>query len=473
LFLPEREATVAPALRAPFTWNRDALWRDLERQFLAARQLPTEQVRVAITANMLGAERIYSMLPEDAMDASDALLTSLETQLFALAPLVAAVPDQLGAYLNLTQRVRKRVKEFSASWDLQSEVARQTLYRLLYGSRAALEEALLQVPTDTVPALALAWDEPSQTPSAVLGGVRVHSGDILVSRGTAPTSALIARASDFPGNFSHVALVHVDATSAEVSVIEALIEHGVVVNSADHYLSDPKLRVMLLRPRADLPVLIKDPQAPHRAASHALRDALARAIPYDFAMDDKDHERLFCAEVASAAYEQVGMTLWQGRSRISSAGLARWLGALGVRHFDTQEPTDLEYDPQLRVVAEWRSLSGLFADHLDNAVTDALLETAQAGEPLRYTWYLLPVARILKMYSLAAQWCGGLGTIPAGMSATAALKHAQYTKTHIALHKDLEERVTRFMTAHGYRPPYWELVRLAREAREASTRNWD
>ena len=41
-------------------------------------------------------------------------------------------------------------------------------------------------------------------------------------------------------------------------------------------------------------------------------------------------------------------------SRISAPGTRQWLAALGVKRFDTQEPSDLEYDPQLRVVAEWR-----------------------------------------------------------------------------------------------------------------------
>src|SRR4030042_868159 len=39
-------------------------------------------------------------------------------------------------------------------------------------------------------------------------------------------------------------------------------------------------------------------------------------------------------------------------SRISSPGLASWLSGFGVTHFETQEPSDLEYDPQLALGAE-------------------------------------------------------------------------------------------------------------------------
>jgi hypothetical protein len=56
------------------------------------------------------------------------------------------------------------------------------------------------------------------------------------------------------------------------------------------------------------------------------------------------------------------MALWMGISHISSPGLRKWLSAFGVTHFETQEPSDLEYDPQLVVVAEWRDPETLRKD---------------------------------------------------------------------------------------------------------------
>ena len=81
------------------------------------------------------------------------------------------------------------------------------------------------------------------------------------------------------------------------------------------------------------------------------------------------------------------------------AGLRRWLASFGVRHFETQEPSDLEYDPQLVVVAEWRDAGALMQDHIDNAAIAAMLEGAEAGDALSYPWYQLPVARLAKAYS--------------------------------------------------------------------------
>jgi hypothetical protein len=179
-------------------------------------------------------------------------------------------------------------------------------------------------------------------------------------------------------------------------------------------------------------------------------------------MDFEDPSRVFCSEVASAAYRKVNVTLWMGLSRISSPGIRAWLSAFGVKNFTTQEPSDLEYDPQLRVVAEWRDPEALFKDHVDNAATDILLEGAERGERIDYPLLLLPFARLAKAYSWTLNGFGGVGPVPEGMSATAALQHGSYGKRHAAVVSRLLERVPAFRAEKGYTPPYWELLKLAR-----------
>jgi hypothetical protein len=216
--------------------------------------------------------------------------------------------------------------------------------------------------------------------------------------------------------------------------------------------------------RADLPQIVVDPMLPHKAATHAMQEALSQHIQYDFAMDYTDPSKRFCSEVASAAYQPFGVKLWTGMSHLSSPGATAWLSALSVSHFTTQEPADLEYDPQLRVVAEWRGPETLFKDHVDNAVIDAMLERADAGEQLGYNRWLLPMARVVKAYSVAKNWFGAVGPIPEGMSPTVALRVARLKQYHAALRERMLERVEQFKAEHNYVPPYWELVRFAREA---------
>jgi Permuted papain-like amidase enzyme, YaeF/YiiX, C92 family len=458
----DRSVPPAPAQGGQFAWNSDSLWRGLEQRFVQARGSACADssgtrrslVRLDSLVTRLSAARVAPDAP---------LLDSLETNWFAISPGIAGCGALVPPYVELYARMRDVVKAQSISWDVTSVTARNRLYRALYGGRAAVEEVMLQQPGTVEPLVVgvNSGDTHSVIPSAISNGVTLHSGDILVSRGGFPTSALIARGNDYPGNFSHVALVHVDATTHAISVIEAHIEAGVAVSSADKYLADKKLRVLVLRPRADLPALQQNPMLPHLAASAMLARARREHIPYDFAMDYTNPSRLFCSEVASAAYRAQGLTLWMGISTISRDGLRQWLSSFGVEHFATQEPSDLEYDPQVQVVAEWHDPATLFNDHVDNAVTDAMLDGADGGDTLKFPWYTLPVARVLKAYSWVRVQFGGKGPVPEGMSAAAALRNKSYGAEHAARAASLRAQADVWKREKGYPPPYWTLVELA------------
>jgi hypothetical protein len=475
LLIPDRDHSGSlisvPQKKQPFAWNRDAYWNTLEVKYKELMKAGCNDMSVVIDADILKLNSLTGALRRQAFTPDSKVFAELEQQTFRTGSLVAGCKMLLPEYMKAMTGLRTAVKKQSRDWDMGSDIARTTLYRLLYGSRAAEEEIILQAPRESLPlALIHGTDEPSGTPSVTVRGVKFHSGDILISRGGAPTSALIARGNDFPGNFSHIALLYVDPATQEPRLIESHIEQGVVVSSVEEYIRDKKLRIMVLRPRADLPQLRKDPMLPHKAAGLALKNATERHIPYDFEMDYKEHSKLFCSEVASAAYEAHGMALWMGISHISSPGLRKWLSAFGVRHFETQEPSDLEYDPQFVVVAEWRDPETLRKDHLDNAVTDVMLEGAEKGDELTYPWYLLPVARMIKAYSAALNLMGRVGPVPEGMSATAGIRTTYYMKKHDAIFGRLALKVQEFKIKNGYEPPYWEMVKLARAAKNETER---
>lgn len=468
LFLPDRRPRVppAPAGARGFAWNRDAYWHSLEATYDRLRREGCTGADTAASARLGGLEKMTDRLDSLPVTVSAPVLDSVEQGFFELAPYAAACAALLPRYVALSGRLRQAIKWQSRGWDVSSGPVRERLYRSLYGFRAAVEEAMLQHP-DSAPVLLMGRPEPSATPAATIQGVVVHSGDMLVSRGGYPTSALIARGNDYPGNFSHVALVYVDSATHRAYTIEAHIERGVAVSTAEEYLADKKLRIMVLRPRADLPALVKDPMLPHRAASEAIRRARAEHIPYDFAMDYTDPSRLFCSEVASAAYRDQGIILWTGISTISSSGLRRWLASFGVRHFQTQEPSDLEYDPQLVVVAEWRDPSTLRQDHIDNAVIDAMLEGAERGDRLEYPWYRLPLARLAKGYSWVLERFGRVGPVPEGMSAAAALRNSAFSDRERRLAARVGVEADSLARLQGYPVPYWGLLDLARGAMSA------
>lgn len=466
LLMPSPAISPPPAATAlPFIWDQDNYWSYLESIYLDAKTIDEVSLSDLIQSELSEAEKLVDSCGQSQIEPSSPLLYQIEKSFFELSPHIAAQTDHLPELINLRNRLRTIIKNQSCFWDMNSPETRDRIYRLLFGTRTAVEEVILQSTTPLSSTMMKAEDVPSATPAAEFLGITIHSGDILVSRGGAPTSALIARGNDYPGNFSHVALVHVDKNSGNISIIESHIERGVAIASVDEYLKDTKLRILILRLRSDSPKVAADPTLPHKAADLALQRARCEHIPYDFEMDFHDNRRFFCSEVASDPYSQLGVKLWEGISHISSPGIRSWLAAFGVRHFETQEPSDLEYDPQLTVVAEWYDPESLYKEHLDNVVIDVMIEGADAGEALGYDWYMLPIARILKAYSVVVNLWGGIGPIPEGMNASAALKNDHFSKKHAAIKKRLMAMADDFRRSRGYRPPYWELVKLGRFAK--------
>jgi len=446
-----------------FSWSKDSLWFALEREYREFRALGCGGLTARVDAALGAGNRMIGAIGSQRQSPAAPVFDSLLDDTFQVAPMIAVCQQRLPDYVRLVTRTRSAVKRQSEHWDVTDLNTRIRMYTLLFGGRAALEEVMLQDSIDARPELVLEDDEPSRTPFTRILGVTIHSGDILVSRGGAQVSALIAVGNDFQGNFSHVALVYVDQKTSLASVIESRPKSGVAVHGLEDYLADVKLRVMVLRLRADLPALVADPMLPHKAADLALAAARRRRIPYNVRMDLDDSTRMYCSEVPSSAYGRFGVHLWMGMSTISLPGVASWLTAMGVRHFATEEPSDLEYDPQVRVVAEWRDRETLFMDHVDNVVTEAMLRGAQHGARLEYPWYMLPLGRLAKGYSSLRNWAGSSGPVPDDMNADAAMHVLSFDAKHTAIKRRVLAQADRFKREQGYVAPEWDLLQFAEQ----------
>ncbi|MEQ9264136.1 MAG: YiiX/YebB-like N1pC/P60 family cysteine hydrolase [Balneolaceae bacterium] len=447
----------------PFVWNQDERWDELENLFTRANTEDPAIIAQQVEEKEQLIEALLNSLSESEFQANDPRLGGLLDNFFEIAPLIAVQNNQEKKLTDIYNRARRMIKDQSVNWDIEDLSTRNYLYKVLYGMRATVEEVLLQSDQEIDPVLYVK-EEVSATPSTTILGIKVHSGDLLVSRGGAAVSALISRGNDFPGNFSHVALIYVEEGTNIPYLVEAHIERGVAIATLEEYIKDRKLRFMVLRPRADLPQILENPMLPHIAAKEIYEEVQQRHIPYDFKMNFFDPEAMFCSEVGSYTYKNNGIQLWQSESTISSYGVVTLLNTFGVENFVTQMPSDLEYDPQLSVVAEWRNSEALFDDHLYNAVIDAMLECADKGEEIEYNAFLLPVVRTLKGYSVIKNKMGSEGPVPEGMSATQALKSDAFIGRHEFLKEKTLEKAKLFEDNEGYTPPYWELVKLARES---------
>ncbi|MCU0584364.1 MAG: hypothetical protein MUE57_11075, partial [Syntrophales bacterium] len=315
----------AGAAGKPFTWKQDEAWKALEASFLEAREIGCKGLQSRTAQGFQQGRHYVTALSAAPVKPDAVVLQRLETLTFDLGTRVAACPERIPDYIDLVTKTRGVLKRQSQGWDTDDRAVRDRLYRLLYGGRAAMEEVMLQAPAGAFPALIKAEDTPSATPSYAYQNGILRSGDILVSRGGAPTSALIARGNDYPGNFSHVALLHVDEKTGAPGIVESHIEMGVVVSTVEQYIKDKKLRVMVLRLRSDLPQMKADPMLPHKAAKRAVEEVRSRHIPYDFEMNYREPSKWFCSEVASWAYREAGVELWKGTTRMSAPGVVRWL----------------------------------------------------------------------------------------------------------------------------------------------------
>jgi hypothetical protein len=450
--------------KKPFARNRDAQWKEMEELFRQAKQMDTVKLDSVINIHKIDAEKEFIVLQNKNIPAQDSAWLQTENNFFILASLVAVKQNYISWLTDYYTRLRNLIKQQSQQWDINEPASRNAVYTLLYGLRAAVEEVLLQAGNLKFPAAMLVKDEKSYTPAASIFGIEVHCGDLLVSRGGAEVSALISRGNDYPGNFSHVALMYVDEKTREPYLIEAHIEKGVAIASVAQYENDKKLRFMVMRPRIDLPEMQVDSMLPQHAAKRMFEEAHKRHIRYDFKMNFYDTTEMFCSEVASYAYRINGLQVWEYPSTISSQGVVNWLHDFGVENFITQMPSDLEYDPQLSVVAEWRDPETLFKDHVDNAAMDALLEKANKGATIDYNIWQLPIVRVIKGYCIVKNMFGKIGMIPEGMSATKALKNQTFVAMHVRVKNKTMQLADEFFKKNGYRPPYWQLVKFAEAA---------
>ncbi|GAB2835871.1 YiiX/YebB-like N1pC/P60 family cysteine hydrolase [Ferruginibacter profundus] len=466
LLIPDAKnnAVITTGGKKPFFWNRDNVWQLMEQRFKNAKTLLPVKLDSIIAAEKNNAENKFSIYQNGTYTATDTILTTIENNFFNLAALIAAKPGEVQWFTGYYNRLRSYIKLQSQQWNMNDMAVKNSMYALLYGMRAAVEEVLLQTDVKQISPAMLVQQETTATLYTNILGIEVHSGDLLVSRGGAEVSALISRGNDYPGNFSHVALIYIDTKSNIPYLIEAHIEKGVAVSTVAQYVKDKKLRFMVLRLRHDLPAMQQDMLLPQKAAQLMYDEALGRHIPYDFKMNFYDSTEMFCSEVGSYAYRKNGVQLWKNISTISSPGVMKWLQDFGVENFVTQMPSDLEYDPQLAIVAEWRDPETLYKDHIDNAAMDALLEKANNGKTIGYNLWMLPVARTLKAYCWLLNRFGRYGVIPEGMSATRALKNETFVAMHKAVKIKTEVLAADFVKQNGYRPPYWQLIKFATAA---------
>lgn len=195
----------------------------------------------------------------------------------------------------------------------------------------------------------------------------LRSGDILVSRGAALSSAGIAHIGRIDSQFSHNAMVHIDE-DGKAWTVEAYLEKGGYVQPLEEFLHHGLGRVAVVRHQ--------DAQLAEEAARLAYeRIAHGDPIDYDEAFDDSDDgEQLFCSEIAPWAFGLAGgpSDVPLHKTVFPQAENRPMFEAMGIDGDLFAAPVDILFDPRFELIGEWRELDELETMRRHDAVVEAL-----------------------------------------------------------------------------------------------------
>ncbi len=230
--------------------------------------------------------------------------------------------------------------------------------------------------------------------------VTLKSGDLIISRGNAYSSAAIARIVEIDSQFSHLAMIYFPSgsqkeitiqealKSKDVLVLEAHIEIGSTVRSFADYAKDGNARNLLFR--------FPDAAVAHQAAkkSHEYLENFRKkahqadrrrfpesdvnySVPYDFKMILSKANEVFCTEVGYYGFNEVGIQIPTFQSQINpKLDLVKRLGIEGSQIF---APGDMELDHRFQMVAEFRNLKKLKGLRMKDMALTSLLTWMDAG----------------------------------------------------------------------------------------------
>ncbi|MCO5143103.1 MAG: hypothetical protein M9962_08445 [Oligoflexia bacterium] len=268
--------------------------------------------------------------------------------------------------------LRKRLKEFYGNKNLSRECSDAS--RNIFRAGRYIEDYIGYLKVNPAP-----FDE-KKTLEAYAGGfpylltnekkLQFKSGDILMSRGTAFTSAAIARVGDIDAQFSHLAILYIDKASGKKYTVEAHIEIGTKTFTFEEYLKDGKGRAVLFR--------YADSEMAHLAAKRMFEEAnrasnAGENIPYDFGMVTDEPSELFCSEIVQYGFDMASkqlkrkfhVPLFPTKITVRNRD---FFDALGIKVKDTFAPADMEVDPRVELIAEWRDYSRVRMLHHHDAV---------------------------------------------------------------------------------------------------------
>ena len=211
------------------------------------------------------------------------------------------------------------------------------------------------------------------------------SGDLILSRGNAFSSAAIARISANDYQFSHLSFVYKNPKTKALYTTEAHIEIGSVAEPIIEHIEQANVRSVVFR--------YKDPAIAHKASTYAISKVWneqnkGKNIQYDFSMNLEDHSKIFCTEVVSLGFQYAlpDEDLFPKFKSKFNSGIIPFLNTIGIpvtkENIATKEvftPGDIQFDPRFEMVAEWRNPEKMQDSRLKDFILTKMFELMDKG----------------------------------------------------------------------------------------------
>jgi hypothetical protein len=273
-------------------------------------------------------------------------------------------------------KLHTKMRNFYSKGELSPECTRsmRSAFKAVREVEDFIEESYLRNRTDIkFPNSAFAENNPHLRLSPNFKDFKINqdlqSGDVILSRGNAYTSAAIANLGEFDTQFSHLSIVYKDDLG-KIWTVEAHIEVGSFVRKLEDHIKDSNFRTMIFR--FDDPLLAKS------AATFAFEKVKKATetngnIPYDFGFDMDNSTTLFCSELISWAFGEVSnnevlIPMVRNRIQLRKTTFVKDIGITAENSFI---PADIEIDPRFSIVAEWRDANRIN----DSLEKDAILQS--------------------------------------------------------------------------------------------------
>jgi len=205
------------------------------------------------------------------------------------------------------------------------------------------------------------------------GNVPFKSGDVILTRGRRHNSAAIARIGDIDSQFSHIAMVYIDA-DGQHWVVESVIEEGARIVPLTYHLDDSLARAIIFRHR-DTNLAQRAAFVIHDRVRHSL-SRRGKRILYDFTMELDNKHNLFCSKVVRRAFKEASehrVLLPTFPTQLNMKNFD-FPNRIGVTAKTTFGPGDMELEPDFDVVAEWQDYRVTADLRLQDMTMDKLFE---------------------------------------------------------------------------------------------------